>query len=234
MRMAEVSVDAPFTDTIETVDQLRELYRQPSKLVAEKKLDHIPPWGRAMIGAARFVFLATADRDGRTTVSPKGGTPGFVRVLDEHHLAIPDFAGNNLLDSLENIVENPAVGLIFLMPGRPETLPRRRRRLHHHGARRARPVGGRWSAAEDGDRGARPRGLLPLPGVVPAGRAVGARRRGTPRRRSSTSSAPPCPATSGRRGRMSDDARQASVTWVLAPAGTVNVCHVDTADVGDR
>jgi PPOX class probable FMN-dependent enzyme len=120
--MAEVIVDAPFTDTIDTVDQLRLLYRPPTKLVAEKKLDHIAPWGRAMIGAARFVFLATADRDGRTTVSPKGGTPGFVRVLDEHHLAIPDFAGNNLLDSLENIVENPAVGLIFLMPGRPETL----------------------------------------------------------------------------------------------------------------
>src|SRR5215218_3055298 len=51
--MAEVSVDAPFTDTIETVDQLRELYRQPTQVVAEKKLDHIPPWGRALIGAAR-------------------------------------------------------------------------------------------------------------------------------------------------------------------------------------
>jgi PPOX class probable FMN-dependent enzyme len=75
-----------------------------------------------MIGAARFVSLATAARDGRTTVSPKGGTPGLVRVLEEHHVGIPDFAGNNLLDSLENIVENAAVGLIFLMPGRPETL----------------------------------------------------------------------------------------------------------------
>jgi PPOX class probable FMN-dependent enzyme len=120
--MAEVSVDTPFTDTIESLEGLRQLYRQPTKLVAAKKLDHIAPWGRAMIGAARFVFLATADRDGRTTVSPKGGTPGFVRVLDAHHLAIPDFAGNNLLDSLENIVENAAIGLIFLMPGRPETL----------------------------------------------------------------------------------------------------------------
>lgn len=120
--MAEVSVDAPFTDIIESVEGLRQLYRQPSKLVAERKLDHLAPWARAMVGAARFVFLATADRDGRTTVSPKGGTPGFVRVVDEHHLAIPDFAGNNLLDSLEHIVENPAIGLIFLLPGRPETL----------------------------------------------------------------------------------------------------------------
>ena len=120
--MAEVTVDAPFTDIIESVEGLRQLYRQPSKLVAEKKLDHLAPWARAMIGAARFVFLATADREGRTTVSPKGGTPGFVRAVDEHHLAIPDFAGNNLLDSLENIVENPTIGLIFLMPGRPETL----------------------------------------------------------------------------------------------------------------
>ena len=52
-------------------------------------------------------------------MSPKGGTPGFVRVVDERHLAVPDFAGNNLLDSLENIVENPAVGLIFLCRAGP-------------------------------------------------------------------------------------------------------------------
>jgi PPOX class probable FMN-dependent enzyme len=120
--MAEVTVDAPFTDTIDTVGELRQLYRPPTKLVAEKKLDHVAPWARAMIAAARFVFVATADAHGRATVSPKGGTPGFVRVTDELHLAVPDFAGNNLLDSLENIVENPAVGLIFLLPGRPETL----------------------------------------------------------------------------------------------------------------
>ena len=143
--MAEVSVDAPFTDTIESVEGLRQLYRQPTELVAEKKLDHIAPWARAMVGAARFVFLATADGDGRTTVSPKGGTPGFVRVLDEHHVAIPDFAGNNLLDSLENIVANPAIGLIFLMPGRPETLRVGRRRVHHDSQPE---VLARW--AEDG------------------------------------------------------------------------------------
>ena len=120
--LAEVATAAPFTATIDSVEGLRRLYRQPAKSTAEKKLDHVPPWGRAMIGAARFVFLATADRDGRTTVSPKGGAPGFVTVLDDHHLALPDYPGNNLLDSLQHIVENPAVGLIFVIPGRPETL----------------------------------------------------------------------------------------------------------------
>ena len=198
--------------------------------MAEKKLDHIAPWARAMIGAARFVFVATADADGRTTVSPKGGTPGFVRVLDERHLAIPDFAGNNLLDSLENIVENPAVGLIFLMPGRPETL-----RVDGEAVITAAPdVLARW--ADDGRPpktaiGVRVRELffhcpasfqraeLWEPDSWDADASFVEFIRGRA-----------CHATSGRRGPPSDRVRQLSVTSVLPPAGTVNVCHVDTAD----
>ena len=107
---------------IDSVEGLRELYRPPTRLVAEKKLDHLQPWARAMVGAARFVFLATADRAGRPTVSPKGGDAGFVAVLDDHHLAIPDYPGNNLLDSLQHIIENGSAGLIVVLPGRPETL----------------------------------------------------------------------------------------------------------------
>ncbi len=116
------ATDAPFTSTICSVEELRRLYRQPSKLVAEKKLDHLPPWATAMIGASRFVFIATAGGDGRTTVSPKGGAAGFVTVVDDRRLAIPDYPGNNLLDSLQHIVANPSIGIIFVMPGRPETL----------------------------------------------------------------------------------------------------------------
>jgi uncharacterized protein len=68
------------------------------------------------------VFLATADAEGRPTVSPKGGRDGFVVVLDEHRVAIPDYAGNNLIDGLRNIVANPSIGLIFVIPGRNETI----------------------------------------------------------------------------------------------------------------
>jgi PPOX class probable FMN-dependent enzyme len=66
--------------------------------------------------------MGTAGADGRCDVSPKGDAPGFVHVLDDHHLAIPDRLGNNRIDGLRNIVENGHVGLIFLIPGREDTL----------------------------------------------------------------------------------------------------------------
>jgi PPOX class probable FMN-dependent enzyme len=110
-----------FEDVVDA-EGLRALYRRPTRLVAEKKVDRIEPWARAVIGASRFVFVATADGEGRATVSPKGGSDGFVAVLDERRLAIPDYPGNNLIDSLRNIIDNPSIGLIFLIPGRDETL----------------------------------------------------------------------------------------------------------------
>jgi uncharacterized protein len=111
-----------FGEVLRSHDELRALYRAPTKLVAGKKMDRLPPWCRVMVETSRFLFVATADRDGRPTVSPKGGADGFVAVLDDQHLAIPDYPGNNLIDSLENIVDNPAIGLIFVTPGRNETL----------------------------------------------------------------------------------------------------------------
>ena len=105
-----------------SLDELRTLYRPPTKLVAEKKLDHLPAWIRATIAASRFAFVATAGPDGAVTVSPRGGTDGFVAVLDDRHLAIPDYPGNNLTDSLRNIVRNPRIGLILVIPGRNETI----------------------------------------------------------------------------------------------------------------
>lgn len=105
-----------------TAEDLRRLYKPPVKVVAEKKMDTVEPWCRTMIESARFVFVATADRDGRPTVSPKGGREGFVAVLDEQRLAVPDYPGNNLIDGLRNIVDNPSIGLIFVTPGRSETL----------------------------------------------------------------------------------------------------------------
>jgi PPOX class probable FMN-dependent enzyme len=105
-----------------SAEVLRRYYREPAELVACKKIDVIDDGCRRVIAASPFVLVATADAAGRCTVSPRGGEPGFVRVLDEHRLALPDHTGNNLLDSLSNVIENPFVGLLFILPGRNETL----------------------------------------------------------------------------------------------------------------
>ena len=113
---------APFSEILTTVDELREHYRQPSRLVESKKVGGLEGVTTAFIAGSPFVLLATSAADGSCDVSPRGGPPGFVRVLDEHRLALPDLGGNNLLDSLINVTGNGHVGLLFLIPGRDETL----------------------------------------------------------------------------------------------------------------
>jgi PPOX class probable FMN-dependent enzyme len=115
-------MDTPFDHVLTTVDELRERYRQPSRLVQAKKVGSLDEATRAFIATSPFVLLATAAADGSCDVSPRGGPPGFVRVLDERRLALPDLSGNNLLDSLINVTSNAHVGLLFLLPGRDETL----------------------------------------------------------------------------------------------------------------
>ena len=117
-----MSEAAPFEQVIASEEQLRELYRHPHELVRRKKIDHLDDGCRDVIAAAPLVLLATSAPGGACEVSPRGGPPGFVRVLDERRLAIPDLNGNNLLDSITNIVANPHVGLLFVLPGRDETL----------------------------------------------------------------------------------------------------------------
>jgi PPOX class probable FMN-dependent enzyme len=113
-----------FERLIETEEQLRELIpaRARTRLSSNKELDHLDAHARAWIEASPFVLLATADADGHCDVSPRGGPPGWVRVLDERRLALPDAPGNRRLDSAHNVLENPRCGLIFLVPGRTETL----------------------------------------------------------------------------------------------------------------
>lgn len=112
----------PFEQVITTEDELRALYRQPISLVRRKKIDRLDDGCRAVIAATPLVLIGTAGPDGRCEVSPRGGPAGFVEVLDEQRLAIPDLGGNNLLDSITNILANPHVGLLFVLPGRDETL----------------------------------------------------------------------------------------------------------------
>jgi len=114
--------DAPFEQVITTEEELRELYRHPHDLVRRKKIARLDDGCRAVIGIAPLVLVATSSPDGRCEVSLRGGPGGFVQVLDDQRLAIPDLGGNNLLDSITNIIANPNVGLLFVLPGREETL----------------------------------------------------------------------------------------------------------------
>ncbi len=107
---------------ITTEAGLRELYREPSEVVQNKKAAVIDDVTASVLARSPFFLLSTADADGRCDVSPRGGPPGQIVVLDEHRVAFPDLGGNNLIDSLTNIVSNPNAGLLVLTPGRDETL----------------------------------------------------------------------------------------------------------------
>lgn len=102
--------------------QLAELYRAPSGLVAAKKAAALDDASIGIIVRSPFVLVATSGADGGLDVSPRGGPPGFVRVLDEQHVAIPDLNGNNLIDSLRGVVATGRAGLLVLVPGKDETL----------------------------------------------------------------------------------------------------------------
>jgi PPOX class probable FMN-dependent enzyme len=111
-----------FTDVIETREQLRKVLKEPSEHVTRKVLKYLDKHCGSFIAKSPFVLLASADASGNVDVSPKGDPIGFVKVLDKYTLAIPDRPGNNRVDSLENIIQNNKVGLIFLIPGKKETL----------------------------------------------------------------------------------------------------------------
>jgi uncharacterized protein len=97
-------------------------YRAPSQLVLDKVIDRVDRHCAAFIARSPFATLATADADGWPDVSPRGGDPGFVHVLDEHRLALPDRPGNNRVDNLRNLSANPRAALLFFVPGVEETL----------------------------------------------------------------------------------------------------------------
>jgi hypothetical protein len=109
-------------DTITTTEQLEALYKDaPYGPAVFKETDHISPQYRKLIEAAPFVVLATCGPEG-LDCSPRGDPPGFVRVADAHTLIIPDRRGNNRIDSLRNLVRDPRISLLFLIPGVGETM----------------------------------------------------------------------------------------------------------------
>src|SRR3954464_11175244 len=97
-------------------------YRAPSQAVQDKEIDHVDEHCRRFLELSPFATLATTDADGWPDVSPRGGDPGFVKVLDPNRLALPDRQGNNRVDSLRNLAANPRAALMFMVPGIEETL----------------------------------------------------------------------------------------------------------------
>ena len=104
------------THTVTTLEQLAALYKPPQEAVLRKVTNHITEPGRAFIAGAPFIIMSTAG-DGGIDCSPKGDAPGFVQVADSRTLLIPDRPGNNRLDGMKNLIANPRIGIIFIVPG---------------------------------------------------------------------------------------------------------------------
>jgi PPOX class probable FMN-dependent enzyme len=107
---------------LSSVEALRTLYVEPRERAVKKELAALDVHARRFIELSPFVVLASCGASGTLDASPRGGTPGFVKVPDPHTLLLPDAPGNNRLDSFTNIVETGQVGLLFLIPGFDETL----------------------------------------------------------------------------------------------------------------
>ncbi|WP_413380706.1 pyridoxamine 5'-phosphate oxidase family protein [Alkalihalobacillus sp. 1P02AB] len=111
-----------FNDLITTSQQLREFSGEPSELVKNKVRDSLDEHCVRFIKQSPFVLVATSNQDGENDVSPRGDGPGFIKVLNNKQLLIPERPGNKRMDSLTNILSNPQIGLLVLIPGLGETL----------------------------------------------------------------------------------------------------------------
>jgi len=109
-------------DVVEDLEELRELYGPPGERSLKKQLTRFDKHCRAFIARSPLLVMASSDPSGRCDASPKGDAPGFVQVLDDQTLLIPDRLGNNRVDTIGNLLERPGVGLIFFVPGLNETL----------------------------------------------------------------------------------------------------------------
>ena len=107
---------------IANASELRTAYREPNERAQQKVLGYLDKHARRFIALSPFCILTSVGADGLMDTSPRGDPPGFVAVLDERTLLVPDRPGNNQVDSLQNVLTNPQVGLLFLVPGMNETL----------------------------------------------------------------------------------------------------------------
>lgn len=105
-----------------TAADVRALYGEPDARVIAKQLTRLDQHARRFIALSPFLVIASADEDGRCDATPRGDAPGFVTVLDDTRLAIPDRIGNRRVDTMMNVASNPRLGILFLVPGINETL----------------------------------------------------------------------------------------------------------------
>jgi len=109
-------------EIIEDIAEIRSIYGEPAERSVKKQLARLEKYSRAFIALSPFLVIASADPSGRVDASPKGDAPGFVQVIDDETLLIPDRLGNNRVDTIGNLLASPGVGLIFFVPGLRETL----------------------------------------------------------------------------------------------------------------
>ncbi len=107
---------------IESREELRKVYPPPGDLPLRKELRRLDAHARKFLDLSPFVLIGTQDRDGNADVTPKGDRPGFAQALDDYTILVPDRPGNNRLDSWENLLINPSIGMLFVIPGMNETL----------------------------------------------------------------------------------------------------------------
>ena len=110
------------TNTITDLDSLEQHFDDPLDIAVAVERRELDDYQKQFIQLSPFVCIATANAEGRPSISPKGDAPGFVRIIDDTTLLIPDRPGNNKIESFHNLLENPGVALIFMIPGVRETL----------------------------------------------------------------------------------------------------------------
>ena len=111
-----------FEEIVTSVEEVRATIGEPTPSVLAKVIDRLDDYCRAIIAKSPFIMIASTSADGEPDISPKGDPEGFVRVLDDKHLAIPERPGNRRLDTFTNLLDNPNVAIIFMIPGKGETL----------------------------------------------------------------------------------------------------------------
>ncbi|KHE67346.1 pyridoxamine 5'-phosphate oxidase family protein [Halobacillus sp. BBL2006] len=108
--------------TVSTVDELEQLQGTPGRLAANKVIHHLDEHSKTFLRHSPFAVISTSSADGSCDSSPRGDGPGFVHILDAKNLVLPERMGNKRMDSMRNLIENPKIGLLFMIPGLDETL----------------------------------------------------------------------------------------------------------------
>lgn len=108
--------------TIDDLSALTDIIGEPTPSIANKEMQEIDGYFRRFLELCPFLCLSTADRDGNQDISPRGDPPGFVKIIDDRTVLIPDRKGNRRVDSMKNILENPNIGLLFFVPGIEEVV----------------------------------------------------------------------------------------------------------------